>query len=128
MGKVSILIVEDEAIIAADLANKAKEMDFKVLGLAHTVEDAIEIVNRSCPQLVLVDIHLKGPTNGIEAAKFIQELCDNLPVIFISGDSDTEAIKGAELTGPHGFIAKPFEKQALVSQVEKVLKNKVSWS
>ena len=68
MEDVSIMIVEDEAIIAADLAGKVERMGFQVLGTAGNAEEAIEIAARFCPQLALIDINLDGPSNGFIAA------------------------------------------------------------
>ena len=124
MDEVSILIVEAEAIVAADLVAKLEGMGFQTVEPAHTAEDAVEIAKRSCPHLVLLDTNPDGTTNGIETAKIIQEICDNLPVIFISGNPDTAAIEGAKLTGPYGVVPKPIEQRELVSQVKKVLKNR----
>ena len=121
MLNASIIIVEDEAIIAADLSRKVERMGFQVLGTAGSAEEAVEIARRVCPQLALMDINLDGPSNGIAAAKIIQELCDNLPVIFLSGEPDIDSGHCTGLSGPCRFIAKPFERQTLVSEIKKIL-------
>ena len=121
MEKVPILIVEDDAIIAADLANKVRRMGFQVLGPTYTAEEAVDMAKRRCPHVALMDIYLDGKMR-IETAKVIQELCDNLPVIFVSGDPDDCALDRVNLTGPYTCISKPFDKRELTSQIEKVLK------
>jgi DNA-binding response OmpR family regulator len=127
MKNVSILIVEEEAIIAADLASKVEQMGFQVIGTAFTTGEAVEFATRMCPQLALLEANLKGEFNGIQAAKVIQELCNHLPVIFLTCDPVTmSVIDRAELTGPYGCISKPFEKRDLVSQIENVLENRSS--
>jgi len=116
-----VLIVEDEAIIAADLANKIKQMDFDVIGSVGDVEEALDIVMDVCPNIVLMDINLGDVSSGIRFAKVIQIICNKMPVIFISGLSQPEELKHANLTGPYSFISKPFDPEEFTLKVEEML-------
>ena len=117
----TILIVEDEAIIAADLANKVEQMGFDVIGTVCNVEEALNIVIDVCPEIVLMDINLGELANGIRLAKVVQTICDKVPVIFVSGLHKPEELEYANLTGPYSFIPKPFDADAFAIEVEKIL-------
>ena len=124
MENISLIIVEDEAIIAADLASVVERVGIHVLGTASSAKEAIEIATKMCPHLALMDINLDGPSNGIEAAQTIQKLCDNLPVIFLTGMQGIDESERVDLDGPHSFISKPFDNQSLLSEIEKVLNHR----
>ncbi len=116
----SILIVEDEAIVAADLAGKLRQLGYEVVGIAAQGEEAIAQVQRLGPQLVLMDIQLAGPMDGIEAAEAIRRRHD-VPVIYLTAHSDAATLARAKLTGPFGYILKPFEERELATQIELAL-------
>ena len=122
MDNVSILIVEKEAIIAADLYKKLESIGFNVIGVASNVEEATVIAKKMCPQLAVMDTDLFGTPTGVETAKAIQALCDRMPVLFLSCQpAALNVIEQANLTGAYACVAKPFVKDELVSQIEKVL-------
>lgn len=125
MEKPGILIVEDEAIIAFDISIKVKQLGHHVAGIALTADEAIEIATRLCPQMVLMDIHLEGTSSGIITAKIIKKLCNNLPIIFISGSACITTIEQANFEGRYGYICKPFMKSDLKSQIDKMLINEL---
>ena len=123
MEHMSILIVEEEAIIAADIANKIESMGFQVSGIALTADEAVAVARKMCPQLALMELNLSKKDVGLRTAKIIQQLCDHLPILFLSCDPATMgAIDRADLTGPYGCIQKPFDKRHLTAQIARVLK------
>jgi PAS domain S-box-containing protein len=115
--KANILIVEDETIVAADLENKLKREGYEVVGITACGEDALDMVNAHTPDLILMDIQLEGAMDGIETAKAIQERQD-VPVVYLTAHSDPATLSRAKLTGPFGYILKPFEERDLVIQIE----------
>ena len=120
MNKTSILIVEDEIIIAADLENKLKQIGYDVAGIASRGAEAVEMARCRRPRLILMDIQLDGSMDGIETADTIRRRYD-IPVIFLTAHSDHTTLSRAKLTGPFGYILKPFEDRELVTQIELAL-------
>ena len=120
MSNLSILIVEDEAIVAEDLASKVRQLGYDVVGTTSTGEEAVELTRQHQPVLVLMDIHLAGAMDGIEAARLIhREL--NLPVLFLTAHSDRATVKRAQQAGTLGYILKPFDDRDLHVQIEMAL-------
>jgi PAS domain S-box-containing protein len=120
MNKTTILIVEDEAIVAADLSGKLRQLGYEVTGIAAAGEKAVEQAGSLRPQLVLMDIQLEGPMDGIEAAEAIRRRYD-VPVIYLTAHSDAATLSRAKLSGPFGYILKPFEERELATQIELAL-------
>jgi len=120
MKSVEVLVVEDQAIVAADLAAQLRRLHYKVAAVVSTGEEALELVLRRKPSLVLMDIKLAGDVDGIEAASRIQtELA--IPVIFVSAHSDEATLTRAKATGPYGYLIKPFEPTELRTTIEVAL-------
>jgi len=120
MTPITILIVEDEAIVAADLAGKLEGMGYTIAGVAARSEEAIELAWRLRPQLLLMDILLAGDIDGIQTAEMIRKRYD-VPVIYLTSHSDRATLTRAKATGPFGYILKPFNEQVLVTQIELAL-------
>lgn len=120
MNKTTILIVEDEAIVAADLAYKLEGLGYKIAGATARGEEAIEMAARLNPQLILMDIQLAGDLDGIQAAEAIRERLD-VPIVYLTAHSDPATLARAKLSGPVGYILKPFEKRNLSTQIELAL-------
>jgi PAS domain S-box-containing protein len=120
MNKADILIVEDEAIVAADLTAKLKRLGYEIAGIAAGGEKAVTLADDLKPQLILMDIRLEGPMDGIEAAELIRGRRD-VPVIYLTAHSDAATLARAKLTGPFGYILKPFEERELAAQIELAL-------
>ncbi len=120
MSKISILIVEDEAIVAENLRSKIEQLGYEVAGIAANSEEAVEMALRLLPQLVLMDIRLDGRNDGIQAAEEIRARYD-VPVIYLTAHSDPATLARAKLTGPFGYIIKPFEMRDLATQIELAL-------
>jgi len=120
MSTPSVLIVEDEAIVAEDLANKVRQLGYAVAGTTMTGEEAVELVRQLRPSLVLMDIRLAGAMDGVAAAKVIHSEC-NLPVLFLTAHSDTDTITRARQAEAFGYILKPFSERDLRIQIEMAL-------
>ena len=120
MGKTTILLVEDEAIIAESLASKLNLLGYEVAGTAAQGHEAVEMALRMHPQLILMDIRLEGPLDGIQAAQAIRDKYD-VPVIYLTAHSDSDTLSRAKLTGPSGYIVKPFKIHDLATQIELAL-------
>lgn len=114
---VSILLVEDEGLIARDLEDTLTRLGYRVSGIASEGTEAIEMARDLHPQLVVMDVGLRGEVDGIEAACAIQEEAP-VPVIFLTGHTDTETLQRAVLTGPLGYLTKPFQEADLRSAIE----------
>jgi PAS domain S-box-containing protein len=120
MSKLSILIVEDEAIVAEDLARKVRQLGYEVAATAATGEDSIIFARLERPALVLMDIRLGGAMDGIEAAEVIHREC-NLPVLFLTAHSDMGTVERARRAEAFGYILKPFDERDLCIQIEMAL-------
>lgn len=120
MGKVKIVIVEDESIVAKDIQNSLKNLGYSVPAVVSSGEKAIEVVHKYQPNLVLMDIMLKGEMSGIEAAKIIKEKFE-VPIIFLTAYADEDTIEKAKLSFPYGYIIKPFKEKELETTIEMAL-------
>lgn len=122
MENAKIMIVEDEKIVARDIKNRLKKLGYNVLDIVSSGKEAIWKAEETNPDLVLMDIVLKGDIDGIEAAKQIRNRF-NIPVIYLTAYSDDGAIERAKLTEPSGYIIKPFQIRELRSSIEIALYN-----
>lgn len=120
MPKERILIVEDESIVALDISNSLESLGYIVAGQTDRGETAIRIVEELQPDLVLMDIRLKGQMNGVQAAEHIYSHFD-IPIVFLSAHSDTLTLQSAMLAQAYGFIRKPFESRELKSTIAMAL-------
>ncbi|ADE36656.1 response regulator [Methanohalophilus mahii] len=120
MNKSRILVVEDEAIVAMVIKRRLKDLGYIVSGVASTGRDAITKVEGTFPDLVLMDIRLKGDMNGIEATKIIRDRF-SLPVVYLTAHSDDVTFKKAKETDPDGYILKPFTEKDLSTTIEIAL-------
>jgi len=120
MAEGRILIVEDEHIVAMGIKRMLKNLGYTVTGVASSGADAISKAESTFPDLVLMDIMLKGELDGIGAAKEIKERF-NLPVVYLTAYSDSNILERAKKTGPFGYIVKPFDEKDLHSNIEIAL-------
>ena len=120
MPEVKILIVEDEKILAMGLKKKLAKLGYSVTGLASSGAEAIESVKEVQPDLILMDIVLKGAMDGIEAAKFIVNLYD-VPIIYLTAYADEEILARAEKTCPYGYILKPYKDSELNANIKMAI-------
>ncbi len=117
MTKTKVLIVEDEAIVVADLANKLEQMGYRVIGSAASGEEAIAMAGEQRPDMVLMDIRLSGALDGIDTAERMRRAYD-LPVVYLTAHSDSDTLARALGTEPFGYILKPFVDRELKTQIE----------
>lgn len=115
--KVKLLIVEDEMIIAAHISLQLSEMGYEVTGIVPRGEEALVHVKENPPDIILLDINLKGELDGIETARQMQRT-RNIPVIYLTANADDAHFNKAKDTHPYGFIAKPFKKLDLQRAIE----------
>jgi DNA-binding NarL/FixJ family response regulator len=120
MPNAKIMIVEDERIVAADLEDKLMAMGYNVCGIAHSGKQAISMVEKEYPDLIMMDIKLEGSMDGIEAANSIKERF-SVPVIYLTAFSDEHILQRAKVTEPFGYLLKPFQYRELSSVVEIAL-------
>ena len=114
---VKILVIEDEAIVAADIKYKLTHLGYHVIATAGRGEDAVRIASAERPGLVLMDIALAGTMDGIEAADRICRIY-HVPIIFLTAHSDSETLARAKATGPFGYLLKPFSERELETHIE----------
>ncbi|AVO49359.1 diguanylate cyclase [Melaminivora suipulveris] len=115
-----LLIVEDEALIAEETADRLTRLGYQVLGIADTGPQAIAMAQQLQPDLVLMDIRLKGAMSGIEAAEQIYQSLQT-PVIFASAHSDRETLQRAQINAQFGYIVKPFRENDLTMALRVAL-------
>jgi len=119
-----ILIVEDEMIIAADITVQLSKLGYEVTGINTNAEDAISTIENNPPDIILMDITLEGRMNGIQAAKYILENFQ-IPVVFLTSNSDDATFQKAVEAKPYAYITKPFQESDLKRGIELTLKRMV---
>lgn len=120
MTKPAILIVEDEAIVAADLGRLLRSLGYDVAGTAASGEEAIQLAARLRPALVLMDVHLAGGLDGFAAATAIQRERP-VPMIFLTATGGARAVECAHHCGACDFIVKPYDEQVLRDKLARAL-------
>ncbi|MDP3564963.1 MAG: PAS domain-containing protein [Methanoregula sp.] len=112
-----IFIVEDEVIVASDIAETLKGLGYSIAGTAKYGESAIQDIARTNPDLILMDIHLAGKMDGVQAAGEIHKTSD-IPVIYLTAYADNALLDRAKLTEPYGYLIKPYDERELQSVIE----------
>lgn len=120
MAQATILVVEDEGIVAMDLQQRLSAMGYSVPALAASREEALRKAAEVRPDLVLMDIRLKGYVDGVEVAGKIREMLD-VPHVFLTAYSDPATLARAKVTEPLGYIVKPFDDETLRRTIEMAL-------
>ncbi len=135
MPKIRVLVVEDESLVAKDIHNMLRGQGYEVVGVLSTGEEAVRAVSQSEPDLVLMDIVLKGEIDGIAAARTIWER-HGVPVIYLTAYADETTLARAKVTEPFGYILKPFDERELQTTIEmaffkakmdKTLREREAW-
>lgn len=116
----NILVVEDESIVAKDIQVCLKKLGYEVVGVCSTGEAAVETAEKTKPDLVMMDIMLKGDMSGIQAAAAIRKTQD-IPVIFLTAYTDRDTVDKAKETEPYGYIIKPFKEIDIQTAIEIAL-------
>jgi DNA-binding NarL/FixJ family response regulator len=119
-SKSKVLIAEDKTITALNLKELVESLDCEVVGIVKTGEEVIEKITSATPDLILMDIMLKGYYTGIEAAEILKRDHD-IPLIYITALTDDETYLRAYMTGPAAIIIKPFTEQILTRIIRETL-------
>jgi len=117
-----VLIVEDECIIAMDMSRIVSDLGYSVSGVVDTGEDSIREAGKIRPDVVLMDIMIKGRIDGLRAARAIRTLFQ-IPIVYTTAYSDLSTMKRAQATNPAGFLLKPFTERELgfvLSEIRRV--------
>ena len=117
---ITILIVEDEALVASYIEEVLAESGFRVTGIAHSGPEALSLAAEHRPTLALVDVRLTGPFDGIELACLLQQQF-SVRSIFLSGFVDTATTQRAKEARPLGFLAKPFLPSQVFNAIERAV-------
>jgi DNA-binding response OmpR family regulator len=120
MTQASILVVEDEGIVAQEIKTRLEKAGYTVCGVAHDGATAVADAENVDPDLVLMDIRLKGEMDGIEAAGLIRQRC-NVPVVYLTAHTDPATLERATVMEPFGYVVKPFETRNLMVSIEIAL-------
>ncbi len=120
MNRPRVLVVEDDALIAQNIGHRIQQLDYQLLDIIHSGEEAIRSAVEMRPDVVLIDIQLGDGMDGIEAAARIREQC-NIPVVYLTAYVDETILQRAKITTPFGYIVKPFRDQDLHGSIEIAL-------
>ena len=115
-----ILFVEDEALVAMDLARRIESLGYEVVGTADNRDDAINLAEETTPDLVLMDVNITGSVDGIEASKDLLKRWD-LPIVFLTAFGDEATVNRAKEVTPYGYLLKPFDERTLSTTLEVTL-------
>ena len=120
MEQKSVLVVEDEQIVATELREILAGLGYRTVAAASTGLEAIARAEETHPDLILMDIRIKGEMDGIEAASRITARC-NIPIIYVTAHADQETLRRAKVTGPLGYVLKPFSERELQIAIEMAI-------
>jgi len=123
MARAQILIVEDDSIVALELRGRLQSLGYAVAGIVSYGEEAVRRAEEARPDLVLMDIRLKGEMDGIEAAEEIRAHL-GIPVVYITALADKETLERARVTEPYAYIRKPFDEEEVYVAVEGALRRR----
>jgi two-component system cell cycle sensor histidine kinase/response regulator CckA len=115
--KSRILIVEDEGLIARDMAGRLERAGYAVVGIADSGEEALLKVAELKPELIVMDIRINGDMDGVETATKVRERFD-VPIIYLTAHNDRKTLERAKLTAPYGFLTKPLQQSTLQDSIE----------
>lgn len=122
MRKPSILIVEDEPLIADDIAETLERHQYTVVAIVDEGKDALDALQKHAPDMALLDINIEGEMDGIELAPKL-----GIPFVFLTSYYDQKTLDRAKLVQPSGYIVKPFNERDLIANVEMALHKSPAW-
>lgn len=125
--KTKVLVVENEVLIADDLCETLRDLNYEVLEPALNYYSAIEVLNSQQVDIVILDIQLGGKKNGMDVAEFIGEHLD-IPFIYLSSHSDQKTLELAKSTMPYAYLVKPFNSADVLTALEIALNNHSRYS
>jgi DNA-binding NarL/FixJ family response regulator len=124
LEQINVFLVEDQTLLAIDLKNRLENLNYKIVGTADNGVDAVTMIGETKPDIILMDIVLKGNLNGIETAKQIREFY-NIPFIYLTAYYDDKMLDEAAETQPDGYITKPYGDISLHTSIQiAILKRK----
>jgi len=121
MSPIKILIVEDELLIAKGLARKLEKLGYEVVAIVSSGRAALQKITEVIPDLILMDIVIKGEMDGIETTETIRKQY-NIPVIYVTAYADDQTLTRAEETGSYGYLLKPFKEREVHATIKMALK------
>lgn len=121
--KARVLVVEDERIVAKNLERRLAELGYEVAGSAASGEDALELAERTQPDVVLMDIHLAGAVDGTEAARRVWQRLQ-IPVVYVTAYADADTLDEAKATEPYGYVVKPFRPEQVHAAIQLALERR----
>lgn len=122
MDRIRVLIVEDNPLIAEDIATCLNEIDFEVIGIAYDMEMALDALNLHKPDAAILDVNLNGELDGIKIGHEINEKF-HIPFIYLTSYADRDTIEQIKPTRPYGYVVKPFDSGDLLSSLEIAIFN-----
>ncbi len=120
----TVLIVEDEIVVASEIKLRLEAMGFQVIGIVNNGRDAISVAKENYPDVILMDITLKGKMTGLEATREINRDTD-IPVIFITAHTDVPTLDSAREASSHGIFTKPFSDNELMAAIQQATISKL---
>lgn len=120
MRKIRVLIVEDEVIVARDIAHYLNELGCEIVGILVEGEDVMPFLENEEADIVLMDINLKGKLDGVETVRLLKQKYD-IPIIYLTANTDDRSFELAKGTKPYAFVEKPFKPKRLVRTVELLI-------
>lgn len=120
MSNINVLIIEDEGVVAHDIARRIKKLGYDVAGIKHNGDDAILWLEIHTPDIILCDINIDGPKDGVDVAEYIYNN-KRTPLIFVTALSDRSTLERAKKVLPYGYIVKPFDNHDLLTAIELAL-------
>ena len=118
--KARIMVVEDEAVISMEIQDRLTKMGHSICGTAASGEEAVSIATAKRPDLILMDVQLRGEVDGVQTAKQIRDLIE-IPIIYLTAFADDRTVERAKLTQPFGYLIKPFSEKELYAAIEMAL-------
>ncbi|RLA82267.1 MAG: hypothetical protein DRG78_07680 [Epsilonproteobacteria bacterium] len=113
-----ILIVEDETLVALEIASALKKDGYKVIDTVESAKQAFHAIERERPDLIIMDINIEGKMNGIEASRYINDTYTDMPIIFLTAYTDKNTVDKAIDTLPKAYLTKPFSRDELYRAVK----------
>lgn len=120
MDTITVLVVEDESIVSKDIQHSLKKLGYHIAGAAATGEKALELVRTESPDIILMDIMLKGDMSGIDVAEIVKKEY-NIPIIFLTAYADEATLSKAKVIEPYGYIIKPFKEIDIHTSIDMAL-------
>lgn len=120
MSNINVLIIEDDGVVAHDIARRIRKLGYDVVAIKHNSNDAINWLKIHTPEIILCDINIDGPKDGIDVAEYVYNN-KRTPLIFVTALSDRSTLERAKKVLPYGYIVKPFDNHDLLTAIELAL-------